>query len=37
MSMRRLVIVLAASVVGYNRLMGADEVGALETLKVDRG
>lgn len=33
---RRLAAVLAADVVGYSRLMGADEVGTLESLKAIR-
>lgn len=33
---RRLAAVLAADVVGYSRLMGADEVGTLEALKAYR-
>ena len=33
---RRLAAVLAADVVGYSRLMGADEVGTLERLKAHR-
>ncbi|WP_283810978.1 adenylate/guanylate cyclase domain-containing protein [Bradyrhizobium genosp. SA-3] len=33
---RRLAAVLAADVAGYSRLMGADEVGTLEALKVIR-
>jgi len=33
---RRLVAILAADVVGYSRLMGADEAGTLERLKVLR-
>jgi TolB-like protein/class 3 adenylate cyclase len=33
---RRLAAVLAADVAGYSRLMGADEVGTLEALKVHR-
>src|SRR5206468_1033235 len=33
---RRLAAVLAADVAGYSRLMGADEVGTLETLKAHR-
>jgi len=33
---RRLAAVLAADVAGYSRLMGADEVGTLETLKAIR-
>ncbi len=34
---RRLVAILAADVVGYTRLMGADEVGTLARLKALRG
>jgi adenylate cyclase len=30
---RRLIAILAADVVGYSRLMGADEAGTLERLK----
>ena len=33
---RRLAAILAADVVGYSRLMGADEVGTLEALKAHR-
>jgi adenylate cyclase len=33
---RRLAAILAADVVGYSRLMGADEVGTLQTLKAHR-
>jgi TolB-like protein/class 3 adenylate cyclase/Tfp pilus assembly protein PilF len=33
---RRLAAILAADVVGYSRLMGADEVATLETLKAHR-
>ena len=33
---RRLAAILAADVVGYSRLMGADEVGTLTTLKAHR-
>ena len=33
---RRLAAVLAADVVGYSRLMGADEVGTLTSLKLHR-
>jgi class 3 adenylate cyclase len=33
---RRLAAVLAADVVGYSRLMGADEVGTLASLKLHR-
>jgi class 3 adenylate cyclase len=33
---RRLAAILAADVVGYSRLMGADEVGTLERLKALR-
>ena len=33
---RRLAAILAAEVVGYSRLMGADEVGTLERLKALR-
>lgn len=33
---RRLTAILAADVVGYSRLMGADEAGTLETLKTIR-
>src|ERR1700720_2265009 len=33
---RRLAAILAADVVGYSRLMGADEEGTLETLKAHR-
>ncbi len=33
---RRLAAVLAADVVGYSRLMGADEAGTLAALKADR-
>jgi adenylate cyclase len=36
MSTRRLAAVLAADVVGYSRLMGADEEGTLERLKEHR-
>ncbi len=32
----RLVAILAADVVGYSRLMGADEVGTLAALKAHR-
>jgi adenylate cyclase len=35
-STRRLSAILAADVVGYSRLMGADEEGTLERLKVLR-
>jgi adenylate cyclase len=35
-STRRLAAILAADVVGYSRLMGADEVGTLEALKAIR-
>jgi hypothetical protein len=35
-STRRLAAILAADVVGYSRLMGADEEGTLERLKADR-
>jgi len=34
---RRLAAILAADVVGYSRLMGADEVGTLRALKAMRG
>src|SRR5947199_3596799 len=34
---RRLSAILAADVVGYSRLMGADEAGTLEALKTARG
>ena len=34
---RRLAAILAADVVGYARLMGADEAGTLARLKADRG
>ncbi len=34
---RRLAAILAADVVGYSRLMGADEEGTLATLKAYRG
>src|SRR6478736_2399365 len=34
---RRLAAILAADVVGYSRLMGADEEGTLERLKAHRG
>jgi len=34
---RRLAAILAADVVGYSRLMGADEEGTLETLNLYRG
>src|SRR6516164_2560363 len=34
---RRLAAILAADVVGYSRLMGADEEGTLERLKALRG
>jgi adenylate cyclase len=37
MSTRRLAAILAADVVGYSRLMGADEEGTLERLKALRG
>ena len=33
---RRLAAILAADVVGYSRLMGADEAGTLERLKALR-
>src|SRR5216684_2747099 len=33
---RRLAAILAADVAGYSRLMGADEVGTLATLKAHR-
>src|ERR1700676_5498253 len=33
---RRLAAILAADVVGYSRLMGADEVGTLRALKAHR-
>lgn len=33
---RRLAAILAADVVGYSRLMGADEVGTLTSLKAHR-
>src|ERR1700724_4192226 len=33
---RRLAAILAADVVGYSRLMGADEVGTLRALRVCR-
>lgn len=33
---RRLAAILAADVVGYSRLMGADEIGTLEALKAHR-
>ena len=33
---RRLAAILAADVVGYSRLMGADEVGTLQALKAHR-
>ncbi len=33
---RRLTTILAADVVGYSRLMGADEAGTLATLKGHR-
>ncbi len=33
---RRLAAILAADVVGYSRLMGADEVGTLAALKAHR-
>jgi adenylate cyclase len=33
---RRLAAILAADVVGYSRLMGADEVGTLEALNAHR-
>lgn len=33
MSTRRLAAILAADVVGYSRLMGADEEGTLDRLK----
>lgn len=33
---RRLAAVLAADVAGYSRLMGADEIGTLQTLKAHR-
>jgi len=33
---RRLAAILAADVVGYSRLMGADEEGTLATLKAHR-
>jgi TolB-like protein/class 3 adenylate cyclase len=36
MSTRRLAAILAADVVGYSRLMGADEEGTLERLKTHR-
>jgi class 3 adenylate cyclase len=35
-STRRLAAILAADVVGYSRLMGADEVGTHERLKAHR-
>ena len=35
-STRRLAAILAADVVGYSRLMGADEEGTLERLKAHR-
>ena len=34
--MRRLAAILAADVVGYSRLMGADEVGTLAALRAHR-
>src|SRR5580700_6170110 len=34
---RRLAAILAADVVGYSRLMGQDEIGALRALKAMRG
>jgi adenylate cyclase len=37
MTTRRLAAILAADVVGYSRLMGADEKGTLERLKALRG
>ena len=33
---RRLAAILAADVVGYSRLMGADEVGTITSLKLHR-
>lgn len=36
MSTRRLAAILAADIVGYSRLMGADEEGTLERLKTHR-
>jgi adenylate cyclase len=33
---RRLTTILAADVVGYSRLMAADEAGTLEALKAQR-
>ena len=33
---RRLAAILAADVVGYSRLMGADEIGTLTSLKAHR-
>ena len=33
---RRLAAILAADVVGYSRMMGADETGTLAALKADR-
>src|SRR6478672_11090254 len=33
---RRLAAILAADVVGYSRLMGADEIGTLTALKLHR-
>ena len=37
MSMRRLVAMLAADVVGYSRLIGVDEVATLQELKAHQG
>jgi len=34
---RRLAAIVAADVVGYSRLMGADEVGTLRALRAHRG
>src|SRR5213594_1170182 len=36
MSMRRLAAIVSADVVGYSRLMGADEEGTLDRLKAHR-
>jgi adenylate cyclase len=37
MTARRLAAILAADVVGYSRLMGADEAGTLARLRALRG
>jgi class 3 adenylate cyclase len=35
-TLRRLALIVSADVVGYSRLMGADEIGTLSALKIHR-